>query len=264
MLECKNISAGYISGKQIFPVLKNVSINIQQGEFNCLAGPNGGGKSTLLKLLSGIEDGKKDSLKILSAEKVPSLDGKPISEFSRSEISKRISFMEQTEFSAWDVTVRNMLLTGRFAWSGTRYTDEDFSIVEMTADLLGIGKLLDKSVYNLSGGEFQKARIARSLCQKPDYLLLDEPCAGLDISCEPELLELLKNISRSQKTGILISIHNINLAARFSDRMILLPSSESQICGTPEEIMTAENLKKTYGKSLNLYTHPILNIPQIY
>lgn len=264
MLECKNLSAGYSSGKEISSVLEKVSIQIKPSQFSCIAGPNGGGKSTLLKLLSGLEGSKKDSLKILSAEIFPSLDGTKISELSRKQVAQKIAYMSQSEYSAWDVKVRNMILTGRFAWSGTQYTEDDMEIVEKTAELLEIGKLLEKSVYNLSGGEFQKVRIARSLAQKPEYILLDEPCAGLDISSEPELLEMLKELSHSTKTGILISIHNLNLAARFADELILLPPQKSPLKGTAEELITSENLEKVYGKQMNVFTHPALKIPQIY
>lgn len=263
MLKCKRLSASWISGKKSFEVLNNVSVELNQGEFVCLSGPNGGGKSTLLKILSGLEGIKGSGLKITSAETEPEADVIKISTLNRRQIAQKISFMEQSEHSAWNMTVRNMILTGRYAWNGTNLSSKDYEEAEKSAEILGISPLLDRFVYSLSGGEFQKVRIARAVCQKPSYLLLDEPCAALDITSEPSLLETLKNLSRTQNMGILISIHNVNLAARFADRMILLPPHKSEISGTVPEVFTEKNLSETYGQQIQIFNHPVLNIPQI-
>ena len=264
MLICKNLNASYFYSKFQKEVLTNVSICLKKGEFVCLAGPNGSGKSSLLKILAGLEGSKKDSLRITSAEIEPVINEIiKIHNLRIKEKARHIAFMEQDEKSAWDSSVLDTILTGRFAWSGTNYTAKDLKIAKSSAETLNITNLLERNIYSLSGGEFQKVRIARSLAQNPEYLLLDEPCSGLDLSYEPLLLETLKKIAHERNIGILISIHNLNLAARFADKIILLPPKKASIAGNPEEIITPENLLNTYGTKMEIFKHPILNIPQI-
>lgn len=251
MLECKNLSAFYLSGKEEKTVLKDLSIQLNKNEFVCLAGPNGSGKTTLLKLACGLEGTKRSPLKI-SGNSTFQIDGSKVCDLKEKERARRIAYLQQSETSAWDTKVLQMILTGRFAWSGTNYTKDDIRIAREAAELLEISNLLDRNIYSLSGGEFQKVRIARAVCQQTDYILLDEPCAALDISYEPKLLEILKNLSQEQNKGILISIHDLNLACRFADRIILLPPAKPAICGTVHEIITEENLEKTYGVPLKI------------
>ena len=171
--------------------------------------------------------------------------------------------MQQTENSAWNVLVKDFIITGRFAYSGTAYTQHDFSILQESATLLGIHHLLERDIFSLSGGEFQKVRIARALTQTPDFLLLDEPTSALDLSYETELLQLLANLAKDKNIGILISIHNLNTACRFTKNLILLPPQKQLIQGEPSQIITPENIAQTYGTNLPIYTHPIHNCPQI-
>ena len=129
--------------------------------------------------------------------------------------------------------------------------------------------MLNRSVYSLSGGEFQKVRIARTLSQETDFLLLDEPCANLDFTVQKELLTLFQSLAHEKNKGILISIHDINAASRFADRIELLPPLKNNpegglISGKANEIFTQENIEKTYGKGLNIFRHPVYDCPQIY
>lgn len=263
MLSCKNLSASYFYGKKSHPVLADVSLELNPGELVCIAGPNGAGKSTLLTLMAGLEGKFSDNLKIVSASQEPSIDGRKIPELTRKECAQHIAFLSQSEYPAWDSTVLDTILTGRFAWSGTNYSEEDIQIAKEAACLLNITELLSRSVLNLSGGEYQKVRIARCLAQKPEYLLLDEPCAGLDFFTEPELLQTLREICIQQNIGILLSIHNLNLAAQFADRLILLPEQKPAISGTLNEVFTEKKLSRTYNREVKIYHHPILKIPQI-
>lgn len=226
-------------------VLKNIDLKLKRGEFICLCGPNGAGKSTILHLLE----------KSVSAEKIA-------------------SFLPQKEFCAWDTTVKNLILSGCFIFSKGRYTKTDFDEVYKAAETLKITPLLEKSVYEISDGEFQKARIARTLTQGFPFLILDEPCANLDFTVQSELLELFKELSfGDEKKGIIISIHDLNAASRFSSHLELLsPYSDNidqnttnfLVGGTPEEVITPENLERAFGKPLKVFTHPALSCPQIY
>ena len=258
-LSCKNLNAYYNNNL----ILNDISLEITQGEFICLAGKNGSGKSTLLKILSGLHKDEK-SLKITSPHSTVCLNGIPLHTFTRKDCAKQIAYMQQTENSAWNVLVKDFIITGRFAYSGTAYTQHDFSILQESATLLGIHHLLERDIFSLSGGEFQKVRIARALTQTPDFLLLDEPTSALDLSYETELLQLLANLAKDKNIGILISIHNLNTALRFAEKLILLPPApEKLIQGTPQQVITKENIQKTYGSDIPIFTHPLWNCPQI-
>ncbi len=310
-LLCQGLTAGYRqNGRQGgAPVLHGVSACIERGEFVCIAGPNGGGKSSLLALLSGIEGRAHDALRIQQAECEPEIlfseesnenrtarfesaqnngvakddpsrnehtdSGSlcyaapdmrrsiPLSTLTRTECARLVAFMPQSEQSAWNASVLDTILTGRYAASGTSYTQADVRAAQQAAEELGICHLLERGVQGLSGGEFQKVRIARTLAQDAPFILLDEPCAALDISYEPVLLQKLRSIAHDSNKGILISIHNINLAARFADRLILLPPDSPAISGTPKQILTEQNLQKTYGTPLKIFTHPVYACPQV-
>ncbi len=261
LLKAQNLFIGY--GAKIFDkecILQNADICVKKGEFVCLCGKNGSGKSTLLKTLAGIE---KNTLKKGKITLSCNFENSQTDLFSlkTKELAKRISFMEQTESSAWNQNVFDFILNGRYAWSNFNYTQEDFDIVEDSAKILNIKKLLDKDIYSISGGEFQKVRIARSLAQNTDFLLLDEPSSSLDALYENELLQIFLNLASQKNKGILISIHNINKAARFSQKIALI-TQKKIITDSPQNIFTKENLECAFGQGLKIFTHPIFNCPQ--
>lgn len=244
-IQIENLNFSY-GEKQI---LKNINLVLHKGEFVCLCGANGSGKTTLLSQIEKI------------ANKYAKI--------------KNAAFLKQTEFCAWNSTVFNFILTGRFMWTSGHYSKNDFAIVEESAKTLGIENLLERSVYSLSGGEMQKTRIARILSQQTDFILLDEPCANLDFTVETELLEFLKDLSHTKNKGILISIHDLNSASRFADRIELLFPAEAEtlssktneesnlISGNSEEIFNPEIMKKAFGRGIKIFTHPIYKCPQI-
>ncbi len=289
------------------PVLKNIDLTLRSGDFICLCGPNGSGKSTLLNLLEKSANctGEGHAKNAAGALKMPfsQKSANPQTSASRKMSEKLASFLPQKEFCAWDTSVKNLILSGRFIFSKGHYTKKDYQIVQKAAELLKITELLEKSVYEISDGEFQKARIARTLTQERPFLIFDEPCANLDFTVQQELLELFVQLSggadsadkfacgnrtgfsetdtgastgsaatefTSQKKGIIISIHDLNAAARFCRNLKLLaPLSENNtegglIGGTPEEVLTGENLTKAFGKPLKTFIHPVFGCPQIY
>ncbi|MBQ5470967.1 MAG: ABC transporter ATP-binding protein [Treponema sp.] len=247
ILECQNLSASYGS-KQI---LKDINLSINQGDFICLCGKNGSGKSTLLKLLSGTYS---SDLSITQGTVSP--------QFKKPALNaQNIAYMPQSEHPAWACTVMDSILQGRYCWSKGLYSAQDKAIAQEAADTLHITPLLNRNIFSLSGGEFQKVRIARALCQTPKFLLLDEPCANLDFTAEEELLKLLKDLS--SKMGILISIHNVNTAAIFAQTLCLLPQEQSLIFGLASQVLTLQNLSKTFDTPLELYEHPVYKVPQI-
>lgn len=248
VLHISNLSASW--NKK--PVLYNASLSLSKGEFVCLCGPNGSGKSTLLSIIAGINTE-------IAAEK----KSVPFAYLSPKKRSRIISYMQQTETSAWNYAVRDFVLTGRFAhtqFSGF-YIQADCMVADEAIKRVQIENLAEKKVHELSGGEFQKVRIARCLAQETPFMLLDEPAASLDFACQEKILSMLKEIAKERNTGILISIHDINTAARFADRIVLLPKLEPCISGTPQEIMTAQTLSAVYKAHIQICTHPVYGSP---
>lgn len=222
-------------------VLKNISLQIKRGELVCLCGPNGCGKSTLLSIMAGVPNQSLHVLNgtgsLLASKKLP-----------RKKAAQLVSFMQQNEYSTWDFTVRELVLQGRFCHTKNGfYTDADWELADRAMEELQITFLADRPVHSLSGGEFQKARIARAICQQPQFILLDEPAANLDFVYEPWLMKKLSALAHEKNIGILISIHDVNIAATCADNLILLPLLQGAICGKIKDILTKENLKLTYG-----------------
>ena len=248
-LSLDGISAYY--GKKM--ILKNLSVSIEQGELTCLCGPNGCGKSTLLSILAGVQD---EDLKVLrgpnSLEKYHSnpiiIDALGLKKLPRKTTAKTVAFMQQNEYSTWNFSVKELVLQGRFCHTKNGfYTAEDEKLADKALKELMLEELADRPIHSLSGGEFQKARIARAICQEADFILLDEPAANLDFVYEPWLMKKLHSIARENNIGILISVHDINLAAAYADNLILLPLLGQPVCGKIKEVLTKENLKLTYN-----------------
>ena len=265
-LFCKKINASYKTGSLTKQILNNVSIEIEQGDFICLCGPNGSGKSTLLTILAGLSN-TLSNLKV-TAELMPAIMHEShytqLSELSQKQIAQKVAFMQQNEYSTWDFTVKELILQGRYPYTKNGwYSPEDNTIVEKIIQQMSLSDFADRSVHSLSGGEFQKVRIARAMAQSPDFLLLDEPASNLDFVYEPILLENLKKIAKEENIAVLISIHDVNLAARIADKIAFLPPQKPLICDTIEKVFTEENLLYTYNTELQIYEHSVYNKKQV-
>ena len=269
-LKCESLSAGYDSKL----VVNNISFSLFSGDFIPLCGPNGSGKSTLLSVLASLAE---KSLKIQGGTVLISKDANephnliPLSSLSPKERAKKIAYTQQTETSTWDFTVFDFVLQGRFAYSKNGwYSDEDEKIAQESLQELGLSDFSTRTIHSLSGGEFQKVRIARALTQQPAFMLLDEPAANIDFVYEPKLLDFLKALAGRKNIGIILSIHDVNLAALYAKKIALLsPCSESDsassnlLFGPTEELFTEENLSKAFDTKLHTYTHQIYNKLQV-
>ena len=258
--EISKLSAWY--GEK--PVLSDISFALQQGDFVCLCGPNGAGKSTLLSVMAGVSDA---GLKVLGQVGWFRYDASHhsttgASKPSRRELAKLIAYLQQNEYSEWNFLVRDYVLQGRYAYTKrsifgagpANYAAADYEVVDGVLGELGLSNFSQRYIHELSGGEFQKIRLARALAQTPSFLLLDEPAANLDYVYEPHLMALLRDTAHKKNLGILAAVHDINLAARFADKILLLPpatftatSKKSVLFGSPSDIMNTENLKYTFG-----------------
>lgn len=264
LLQVEQLSAWY--GKR--QILSDISLTLQPGDFICLSGPNGCGKSTLMTVLAALCRHK------LTATGSVRLAGQDVRQLKPKERAAGLSYMSQAESSLWNFSVLDVILTGRYCHTGFTgfYSKDDYLLAEESAAKLQLTSLLHRKVHQLSGGEFQRVRIARSLCQNPKVMLLDEPAANLDLSLRHDLLQLTKELACQQGTAVLMSIHDLNLAAAFADTLALLrplsaapPSPTPQLLlGSPQEVMTAENLRLVYGRRFRVFTHPVHGHPGVW
>lgn len=259
-----DLNASY--GKNI--ILSNCNLQLKKSVFYCLCGPNGSGKSTLLSILASVND---DALKVFDCnnkKNEPYFQTKEkitLSKFSKKQLATLISFLQQDEYSVWDFCVKDYVLQGRFCHTQNgSYSQEDKMKAFNAMNELGITSLSEKSVHCLSGGEFQKVKIARSLCQGTPFILLDEPSSSLDFVYEAKLLEKLKDICHKKNKAILVSIHDINLALRYCDQLCLLKKGDGLICGKPTLSFVEKNIPKLYESECSVYEHPIFHCPQIF
>ena len=253
-------------------IFKDINFDVKSGEFVCLSGPNGSGKSTLLSIIAGIKDNTlfcNSSLDIdIKSKSGPDicLDKKNIYKMSKKEYALSVAYLSQNEQSFWNYYAKDIILSGRYphtSYTGI-YKDTDYKIMDTVIKELNIEYLKNKRVFELSGGEYQKVRIARCLCQEPSFLLFDEPVANLDFSYQEELFNFLKELCHTKKIGVLVSVHDLNTAVRFADKVVLLPKQKNCITGTVEQVMVPEILKQTYNQEFGTFIHPFYKCVQFY
>ncbi len=234
-------------------VLKDVELEVGSGELLSIVGPNGSGKSTLLKCINRILKPQENAVLI---------DGKDATKLNIKELSKIMGYVPQSSTSTFPFTVFDVVLMGRKPYIHWNLSDRDNEIVAEMLDFLGIGDLVMRHFNELSGGEQQKVIVARALAQQPQFLLLDEPTSSLDIRHQLEILCMLRGLTQTNERSVVVSMHDLNLASRFSDSMLMLKRGKIFACGTPEEVLTEENIQAVYGISCTV-THSIVGKPQI-
>ncbi len=253
-IEVKNLKFSYRESL----VLKGLSFNIKKGEFVSIIGPNGSGKSTLLKTLNNLY--KPNSGDIL-------IEGKNVEDYSKRDLAKIVGFVPQDTTIDYEFTVEDIIMMGRHPYKG-RFQKEDkidYKIVNDVMEMTNTLKFKDSLITEISGGERQRVIIAKALAQNPSIILLDEPTSHLDINHQIELLNLLRTLNKEKGTTIVLVIHDINLAARFSDDIILLNEGEIIGIGNPEDVITAKNIEKAYNLDVaienNKYTNTVSLTP---
>lgn len=229
----------YSYGKK--EVLKELSLDIDENKLTGIIGPNGCGKSTLAKNIIKYINGKFESFKIMDTD---------IRELSHKKIAQLISYIPQKSTIISNISVFDYVLLGRFPLlknSWDNYSEKDYEIVENNINLLNIKELRDRNVETLSGGELQKALLARALAQEAKILLLDEPTSALDLNNAVEFMKILKNISIKKEMSVVIIIHDLNLASLFCDSLIILKDGKFIEKGSPKEVINEENIKSVYN-----------------
>ncbi|XHH10532.1 MAG: heme ABC transporter ATP-binding protein [Candidatus Bathyarchaeia archaeon] len=234
-------------------VLKDVEFQVDAGEVLSIVGPNGSGKSTLLKCINRILKTKQNTVLI---------DGKDTSKINYKELSKLIGYVPQSSSSTFSFTVFDVVLMGRRPYINWNLSERDSEIVAEVLEYLGIGELAMRPFNELSGGEQQKVVIARALAQQPKTLLLDEPTSSLDIRHQLEILCMVRSLTQNEEHSVVVTMHDLNLASRFSDRMLMLKKGEIYACGTPKEVLTEDNIRAVYGIESKV-SDSFMGIPQV-
>lgn len=220
------------------PALRGVTLEAEEGEITCLVGPNGSGKTTLLRCLDRILRPQRGAI---------FLDGREIWAFTHREFSRKVSYLPQGPSPVFPLTVFDTVLLGRRPHLGWRVGEGDLRVVSGILRRMGMEKLALRYFDELSGGERQKVLLARALAQEPEVLLLDEPTSNLDLRHQLELLGLLRETVKRGGLTAVMALHDLNLASRFSDRLVLLNRGKVFATGEPGEVLTPENLERVYG-----------------
>ncbi len=239
VLKTQNLSVGYRSGRRVSEVLSELNLKVSAGEFVCLLGPNGIGKSTLLKTFSSI-------LRPLSGSVY--LGENDLYELNRDEVARRLSVVLTEKLEVGALTAYKVVELGRFphtGWGG-RLTEFDHEVIRWAIASVGGNHLAARDVNELSDGERQRILVARALAQQPKLMLLDEPTAYLDVTSRIELIGLLRNLARENDLAVVFSTHDLELALRTADTVWLLdPQGELHI-GGPEDLVGRGEIERAF------------------
>ncbi|MCO5382730.1 MAG: ABC transporter ATP-binding protein [Methanosarcina barkeri] len=233
-LKVNNIEFAYNS----IPVLENISMELNCSEVLGIVGPNGTGKSTLIRCIDHILNPKRGSI---------FLDEQDISKMTRMEIARKIGYVPQSIEGVFPASVIDTVLMGRRPYLGWKSSKEDLDYVLEVLELLGLMEFSMRDINEISGGQQQKVLIARALAQKADLLLLDEPTSNLDIRHQLEVMEIMKNIVKNKEISAIMALHDLNLASRYADRIIMMKGGKIFAAGNPASVLTVENIKQVYG-----------------
>lgn len=253
MLEAHDITVTY--GSRL--AVAGVSLTLAPRQVTAIIGPNGAGKSTMLLTLNGGLELAAGQLR---------LDGRSLDSYSRRAIAKRIAVVAQEADLRFPVTVFEFVLGGRFAWGASAWGWETASDVEIAREVLRETQLEAFSarlMNELSGGERQRAVLARALATEASVLLLDEPTANLDLAHQATLLALVRKRCDARGVSALVVTHDINLAAEFSDQVLLMKDGRTVAFGRPEEVLTPEILKEVFAVRVLVDAHPVTGVPRI-
>jgi iron complex transport system ATP-binding protein len=244
--EAADVAFTYRGARQ--PALDDLTLRVPVGAFYAILGPNGSGKSTLLKLLLGV---------LRPRTGIVYFRDRDVGAWHRRDLARRVGVVAQNEDIAFPITVHEMVSMGRYPHLGPwrRPGRDDHAAIERAMERCEVTEFSARPVSTLSGGERQRARLARALAQEPDTLVLDEPTASLDVSHEMSFFELLADLRTRESATVLVVTHNINLAARYADHLLLLDRGAVAAEGTPAEVLTRDNVERVYKWPVAVVEH---------
>jgi iron complex transport system ATP-binding protein len=243
-LEVRGVDFSYYDGL----VLEEIDLQVRWGDLVGLIGPNGSGKTTLLKALSGVVSPKRGDVR---------LEGRDLRQFSRRQVARRIAVVPQELTMPFVLTAWDMVMLGRTPHVrplvGAQSRDRE--VVEEKMALTSTWELASRPFNELSGGEQQRVIIAMALTQEAEILLLDEPTVHLDINHQVEILELIKGLNREQGLTVLAIIHDLNLAALYFDRLVLLNGGRIVASGKPSQVLREECIRRVFRTDVQVQAH---------
>lgn len=225
------------------PILKDISIAIENGKLTSLIGPNGAGKSTLLSAICRLIRFDKGEVKI---------DGQAMSDYKNNDLSKKISILKQTNHTEMNITVEQLVNFGRFPYSKGRLTKEDHAIINNALDLLQLQDIRHRNIKSLSGGQRQRAYIAMTIAQDTEYILLDEPLNNLDMKHAVQIMRTLQMLAHKMNKAIVIVLHDINFASCYSDHIVALKNGELVKSDLKDKVIQSSVLSDLYDMDIQI------------
>lgn len=256
---------GLTVGYHGVPLIKNIEVRLKKGEILTLIGPNGAGKTTILKSIIR---------QLAPIGGVAWLDGEEIGKLSGNAFSKKVSVVLTDRVKPELMTCEDVVATGRYPYTGRfgLLSKEDWELVHEAMDLVHVGELRERDFTKISDGQKQRVMLARAICQEPDIIVLDEPTSFLDIRYKLEFLSILQRMSRSRNLSVIMSLHELELAGRISDKLLCVKGDRVDRFGTPEEVFTPGYISGLYGMTAgsydeetgNLELEPVRKEPEIF
>lgn len=257
----QGVSYSYAGTKyaHVTPALNHIHTDIPEGQIVGILGPNGSGKSTLLKLMARL---------LRPLEGSVALFGKPLEQWNARDVAKRVAFVPQETLQVFPFSIAEMVLMGRSphheGWGGWHWEDrKDREIADAAMNELDVGHLGSRFVTDVSGGERQRAVIARALAQEPQVLLLDEPTAFLDLHHQLEIARILRRLNRERGLTVVLVSHDVNLVSQYCDTILLLHQGGIVKEGSPDSVILEEVLRTVYGCPVLVDRHPQSGLPRV-
>lgn len=256
LLHVRDLVAVYNRAGRTRTALRGVSLAVAPGEVLGLVGPNGSGKTTLIRAVTGAVTPSSGVLRLL---------GDDVSELSQRERALRAAVVPQAPVLPDAFTALEIVLMGRTPHLRLLQNESvaDLGAVERAMRATGAWEFADRPAGELSGGERQRVVVARALAQESPLLLLDEPTAHLDLGHQAGVLELMRRLCRDEHRGVLAVVHDLTLAARYCDRLVLLSAGEVVAEGLPEEVLRSDVLSDVYGAPIDVFRHPKTGRPVV-
>lgn len=253
MLRIEDLSCGYDTRE----VIKDVSFSVNRGEFLGIIGPNGTGKTTLFRTITGI---------LRAWKGIILYKGKDVSRISPREFAREVSVIPQILETPFSFSVEEFVLMGRFPHVGRFETmkEKDYRILEEVLDLTDTSSFRERKISELSGGERQRVILAQGFAQEPELLLLDEPTSHLDIAHQVQILDLVKRLNKEKNLTVIIILHDLNLASQYCDRLLLMNDGRVHKIGYPEEVMNYKIIEEVYKTVVVIDKNPISSKPHIF
>lgn len=240
MLEIKDFTFSY--GEE--NIFEDISFSCNPGKITSIIGTNGTGKTTLLKCIAGL-------IKVNKGDVI--LDGVPRKQMRMADFAAALGYLDQNNYCAAQLNVYEVILLGRLRKLSFRVTEEDTSRVEAVSHMLDIEKFLGRNIMELSGGQRQMVFIAQTLVKEPGILILDEPTSALDINHQFKLMNLIKTLTIERNLTTLITLHHLDLAAKYSDEVIVLNDRKIYARGNPETVITGDMLREVYEVEADIF-----------